>query len=308
MKLTITTFFLLCLCVPAPAVSAGKTHKDFVQEGSYVSFDIYRLFHICKGDQEPTVIIEPGIGGSLANWFPVQEALSPELRTCLYDRAGYGMSYEGSGARTASQIAGELAAMIRSAKIPGPYILVGHSFGGYVVQYFAKKQMADLAGVVLVDSSHPDQVQRLAGLDEIGDTYRHIVNGPVTIRSGEFSDAKDFWNMLNGQRKSIFTQMYELKYFGESADEVRDAGAFPDIPLAVITRDRELLPTTVDGHSYEMEWQDMQKELVNLSSHSWQTIARNSSHAIHMDDPDLLVSEILRIRDMYRELSGSTLK
>ncbi|MDX1519658.1 MAG: alpha/beta hydrolase, partial [Gammaproteobacteria bacterium] len=263
---------------------------------------IYRLFHICKGDREPTVIIEAGIGGSLANWLPVQKALSPELRTCVYDRAGYGMSYEGSGARTAGQIAEELAALIRYADLPGPYILVGHSFGGYVVQIFARKKLADLAGVVLVDSSHPDQVQRLAGLDEIGDTYRHIINGPVSIRGGAFSDAKEFWNMLNGQRKSIFTQMYELKYFSESAEEVRNAGTFPDIPLAVITRDRELLPTTGEGHSYETEWQDMQRELVALSSHGWQTIARDSSHVIHIDDPDLLVREILKVRDSYRKL------
>jgi pimeloyl-ACP methyl ester carboxylesterase len=272
--------------------------KDlFTPQGSYVTFDLYSLFYHCEGDREPTVIIEGGIGYSLPNWYPIQQALSSHMRTCVYDRAGYGMSHQGAGARTAGRIADELYILLKVAKIPGPYILVGHSFGGYVVQYFAKKNPQEVAGVVLVESSHPDQVTRLANLDVIKNKEkRNIITGRETMTSGgKPRDAHSHWYMLNSARKAIFTQMDELKYFKESAKMVRELGPLPDTPLAVITRSRHLLPTTENGHSLEEEWRDMQRELVTLSTQGWQTIAPVSGHSIHIDAPDVLVDEVLKI-------------
>jgi len=89
--------------------------------------------------------------------------------------------------------------------------------------------------------------------------------------------------------------MNELKYFKESAQEVAQAGNFPDVPLSVITRGKELLPATADGHSLEKEWLDMQRNLVTLSTQGWQTIATNSGHSAYIDEPDLVIEEILKV-------------
>lgn len=294
---------IIILLLQQVTVAYAETgHGPYKPQGSYVNFDIYSLYYHCEGGRGPTAVIEGGIGYSLAEWQPIQQALAPHLRTCVYDRAGYGMSYRGNGARTAAQIADELYDLLKVADIPGPYILVGHSFGGYVVQYFAKKNPHLVAGMVLVDSSHPDQVHRLAELDAISNNeYRGLINGQTPVTSIKPEDAQSYWHMLNRQRKAIFTQMDELKYFRESAEQVRDAGVFPDIPLAVITRGQQLLPATEEGHSLEQEWRDMQRELVTLSKQGWQTVAANSGHSIHIDAPDVVIEEVLRVLDKVTE-------
>lgn len=278
----------------------------YVPQGFYASFDLYSIYYHCVGKNEPTVIIEGGIGYSLAEWMPIQEALSTRLRTCVYDRAGYGLSNWGGGERTAGQIAEELLALLKIAKIPGPYILVGHSFGGYVVQYFAKKYPQIVAGAVLVESSHIDQISRLAELDLIkGKGKREIITGQVYISPGIPKDAKSHWYMLNSSRKAIFTQMDELKYFKDSAELVRILGTFPDIPLAVITRDQKLLPDTGAGVSMEQVWLDMQHELASLSKFGWQTIATNSGHSIHIDAPKVIIEEVLKVQKKAGEMSAT---
>lgn len=93
--------------------------------------------------------------------------LSKQTQVCAYDRAGYGWSEPGPAPRTTDQIVGELFDLLVEAAIPSPYVLVGHSFGGYNAQYFAKVYPRLTAGMVLVDSSHPEQSERLSDKSEI---------------------------------------------------------------------------------------------------------------------------------------------
>ncbi|NIQ14262.1 MAG: hypothetical protein GTO02_07615, partial [Candidatus Dadabacteria bacterium] len=184
-------------------------------------------------------------------------------------------------------------------------ILIGHSFGGFIVQYFTKKNPQKISGVVLVESSHPDQIDRLTKFNLINkNENREIITGREPLYSGIPKDALSHWDMLNSRRKAFFTQMEENSYFQESAEQIKNAGKFPDVPLAVITRDQELLPVTENGHSMENEWRKMQRELVQLSKHGWQTIAKNSGHSIHIDAPNVVIEEVLKIRDKINELSS----
>ena len=105
----------------------------------------------------PTVVFESGIAATSQNWLHVQEEVAGYTRAVSYDRGGLGWSSECTSERTPTNIAAELRQVLEQAEIPGPYVLVGHSFGGLVVRRFAAMYPADVAGVVLVDSMRVEE-------------------------------------------------------------------------------------------------------------------------------------------------------
>ncbi len=114
----------------------------------------------CTGQGSPAVILESGLGDSYVSWRKVQPQVSKFTRVCSYDRAGIGFSDSSSQPRTSKVIAGELHALLRAADLAPAYVLVGHSMGGFDVRVFAGLYRSEVAGMVLVDSSHPDQDNR----------------------------------------------------------------------------------------------------------------------------------------------------
>ena len=125
-------------------------------------FDVggYKMHIDCTGEGSPTVILESGLGDSYISWRRVQPRIAKFTRVCSYDRAGLGYSESSSQPRTSKVIAGELHALLRAAGVAPPYVLVGHSMGGYDVRLYASLYRNEVAGMVLVDASHPDQENR----------------------------------------------------------------------------------------------------------------------------------------------------
>jgi pimeloyl-ACP methyl ester carboxylesterase len=128
-----------------------------------------RLHLHSEGDSGPAVILEAGIGASSLSWSLVQPLVARFARVYAYDRAGYGWSdppRRADGPRIPSRLAEELRALLHAAQVPGPYILVGHSFGGYVARLYAERWPAEVAGLVMLDSpdisewADPSPVQR----------------------------------------------------------------------------------------------------------------------------------------------------
>jgi len=113
----------------------------------------------CAGDGTPPVILEPGGFGGYGgyNWRKVQPEVAKFTKVCWYDRAGEGWSDPPPTTRNSGTIANDLHELLRRAPVPGPYVLVGHSIGGSYVRIFAARFPSEVVGVVLVDSSHPDQ-------------------------------------------------------------------------------------------------------------------------------------------------------
>ncbi len=299
-----TNLLLVILSITASANSlADRNLEELDIQGRYIGLGLHRLYVDCRGNSEPTVLVDVGLGDASINWLPVMEGLEDSTRICLYDRAGYGWSDNGPGARTTAQIAYELHAMLEMGEIPGPYIIVGHSFGGFTARYFATVYSKETVGVVLVDSSHPDQIVRLADLDK-KDAKRELIVSHRSLPPDNLTPLQRKWYFLNSSRKATFTLMDELKNFSLSAEQVSHAGNFPNIPLAVLTRGKSLLPT-IDGKSLENEWIDMQKDLVTLSPQAWHVIVKNSGHNIYADNPGAIINEIRKVlkqaRDNIRE-------
>lgn len=103
----------------------------------------------------PPVILEAGISASSVSWRLVQERLAPTTRVASYDRAGYGWSPAKPAPRTLDNLVAELHEWLSASGIPGPFVLVGHSFGGLILRHYAARHREQIAGLVLVDPLEP---------------------------------------------------------------------------------------------------------------------------------------------------------
>jgi pimeloyl-ACP methyl ester carboxylesterase len=122
-----------------------------------VSIGTHRLHIRCDGDGAPTVIFDAALGGSSLSWSLVQPTVARLTQACTYDRAGFGWSDAGPLPRTADRIADELHELLRAAAVPPPYVLVGHSYGGLVMRFYASRHPNDVAGLVLIEPAIPEE-------------------------------------------------------------------------------------------------------------------------------------------------------
>ncbi len=136
-----------------------RCHQDIQTSpplGRSIEAGGHKLHIRCTGSGSPTVVFEAGAGAFSLDWWNVQAEVSKFTRACSYDRAGFAWSEPGPTPRTGDRIAEELHALLNNAGEKPPYLMVGHSFGGIYVRIFQSKYPNEVAGVVLVDSSHED--------------------------------------------------------------------------------------------------------------------------------------------------------
>jgi pimeloyl-ACP methyl ester carboxylesterase len=154
--------------------------------GKLVDIGGLRLHINCTGAGSPTVIMEAGPNDSSVIWQLVQPEISRFTRACSYDRAGFGWSDVPNEARTSVNIANELERLLSRAAVPGPYVLVGHDFGTLDLRVFTAHHRQQVAGMVFVDSVHPDIHHRppfnMASESTVANAYYHVI--PWTVPLG----------------------------------------------------------------------------------------------------------------------------
>lgn len=133
------------------AAGAAADRRLYPPPGRMVDVGGHRLHLVERGAGEPAVIFESGISATCLNWTRVRTEVERFTRACTYDRAGLGWSDLAESARIASNILSDLHALLEAARLPKPFILVGHSFGGLLVRAYASRRPDDVAGLVLVD-------------------------------------------------------------------------------------------------------------------------------------------------------------
>jgi pimeloyl-ACP methyl ester carboxylesterase len=282
--------------VEAPEAAHGRI--DLVHPPGR-RFDIGGIdLHLyCVGEGSPTVVLDAGLGGFSLEWAPVQLPLSTELRICSYDRAGYGWSDAVRGRRTTVAIVTELRQLLDVAGERGPFVLVGHSFGGYTVQGFAQRFPEDTAGLVLVDASHPAQHDRLPRrLADEGQKQptrgRRLQTATPTLPDGFPTEYAEVAYHLMYARKAVGAQRKELADFDASGRQLQSGGPLPPVPLIVLTRGLRVWPRDDFGDEMERVWTELQNDLTRVAGPSAHWYALQSGHYIHLDEPAIVIEAV----------------
>jgi pimeloyl-ACP methyl ester carboxylesterase len=320
-------FASVIACISLLLVLAGLFYQEIKQRGDarrfpevgrLVSGDGVRLNINCTGQGSPTVVLEAGLAMFSTSWQQVQQGIAKFTRVCSYDRAGYAWSDSSPLPRTSSQIAKELHSLLANAGEKPPYILVGHSFGGLSVRAYNGLYSSDVAGVVLVESTHPDLLNRLplsikvASDNAQSQRERQVLFAPLMWRLGiarlmarrqiddsheEFSDRENAY--LSLQPKFIDAVTRESGSLNESNNEVRTSGTLGDKPLIVLTAGQGFLGIPVQGKDLEdirgIWINELQVQLVQLSSQGKRIMVQDSDHMIPQERPDVIVSAVNEI-------------
>jgi pimeloyl-ACP methyl ester carboxylesterase len=138
-------------------IGAALDGRRYPPPGRLVRVDGHRLHLETAGEGTPAVVLDSGLPGTVLSWKFVQSEVARLTRVCSYDRAGLGWSDAGPMPRTSRQIVEELRTLLRNAGIPGPYVLVGHSFGSFTARLYAGLYPDEVAGGVIVDPIHTNE-------------------------------------------------------------------------------------------------------------------------------------------------------
>jgi pimeloyl-ACP methyl ester carboxylesterase len=297
--------------------------RNYPPPGQMVDVGGYRLHLYCLGentDGRPTVILETGLGGSStsSSWGWVQPMIARTTRVCAYDRAGLGWSEPSPYPRDAQHIVTELHTLLQNAQIPGPYVLAGWSFGGLYVRAYASQYREEVAGMVLVDSTSPEQctstpawqaqcassannasiahtlsrfgIMRVINLFQPATGLPGPQNAAILASSSTVKD----WDAQNAEFRAssaTYTQVLSSKSLGA-------------IPLFVLTATDHGAPPNL-----EQQWQVWQSGFTALSTNSVQRVVPGETHnslLYNSTDAKVTVEAILKVVEAAR--TGEQLK
>lgn len=265
--------------------------------GQLVTVNGIHLHLVCMGESRlgrPTVVLEPGLGAPSTVWAWVQPEVAQMTRVCAYDRAGLGWSDPSSTPRDARHIAADLHALLHSAHVPGPYVLAGWSFGGLYTRVFADQYPDEVAGLVLIDSSSPDQCTSTpAGQAQCASTAQIFNMAPILARLGIMRllahtqpasglPAPQSGELLaaSSATKDWDTQSAEYGAWSASSAQASQAGALGDRPLVVLSATDHGTPADL-----EALWQEWQAGFTQLSTDSAQRVVDGATHvSLVMDE------------------------
>jgi pimeloyl-ACP methyl ester carboxylesterase len=261
----------------------------------------HRLYLQCTGSGSPAVVLTNGFGEHTASWAWITPSVARHTRVCSYDRAGQGWSDDAGAPQDGVAVAADLRALLAAADVPGPYVLVGHSVGGTYDLVFAERYPDDVAGIVLLDSSSPEQfalpdypaayelgrrtTALYPSLARLGLARLAFGSGPEGLppdaraQEGAFaSSARD----LRGQRD----EWSQLPAVFRQARALTDLGT----PLLVITA----------GEGQQAGWAEAQDELAALSTDGVHRTVDGATHMALLNDRAYAVRCAGGIRDLVR--------
>src|SRR6266508_643076 len=288
-------------CIYEPIAEAADA-KAYPPPGQMVDVGGYRLHINCTGEGSPTVVIESGWGDSSASWGWVQPEVAKTTRICTYDRAGMGWSESSPQPRTAREFAKELHTLLAKANEPGPYVLVGHSMGGFTILVYAHDYPDEVSGLVLVDSqalpptnATPKPTPKPGGTSLVSLIARigvmRLLAGPLGAIQDLPPEAKQAYTAYSVIPRSAQTQLDEFIGMSEGGAQARAVTTLGALPLIVLSA---RLDDTADHTA-------SQTGFLKLSTNSQQLFAEQSGHRIMIEQPKAAVAAIMQMVELVRQ-------
>ena len=278
-----------------------STGPAVAMPGQLVDVGPYQLHLDCHGSHAPTVILEPGASGSAASMGLIAPAVARDSRVCVYDRAGRGWSDTAASPPDGAQIATDLHTLLGRAHVPGPYVLVGHSFGGLYVMTYAARYPEEVAALVLVDSTAPNDHPVAVPSAGSYSVLRHVsslVGTTGRLGLGRLLAAASYSELPPQDRDDARSTMATGKHLAGLLEEygvanrsaaaagtLRSLGAKPLVLLTAAVGNR-------DG------WMSSQDKMAALSSNSAHRVEPGATHASFVDEPAHAASVVRAINDV----------
>jgi pimeloyl-ACP methyl ester carboxylesterase len=303
--------------------SRSRAAREFPLQGKLVDIGGRRMQLDCRGSGSPTVVFESGldINGSLS-WSLVHEEVAKTTRACAYSRAGIMWSDPKDSTQNAKTVAEDLHATLVKAGEIAPFVLVGHSLGGPYIMTYTKYYGSDVAGLVFVDASHPDQVQRFKAVTSYSPTDMILLikagvafawSGavrmvPLATQGVPHQPPRAVQAMAAYAPTSLASLLKEF----ESGDQtLAEAGTFRQLgnrPLNVLTSmaplPQEVLTalklTPEQGVQYKEIWKQMHDEEASWSSQSRHQLVADADHYIQFDRPDIVIEAVKSVVNNVR--------
>ena len=289
---------------------ARRGDEKIPAPGRLVEVEPGRQMHItCLGAGAPTVILEAGLGDyGWSSWSTVQPQIAATTRTCSYDRAGTGWSDPPRVDPMPSAMVNDLRALLAAAGERGPYVLVGHSLGGPIVRHHARRFPGEVAGLVLVDGSHEDQLTRLPPLPKAAELVISALPALHFLGLDRLAGAlaKDTAAKTQVARvtsdRATANTTWIYNHLAPFLAQARDSGnSLGDVPLVVLTA------STMQGPGMPPElatrfhaaWVTLNQEIATYSTRGQQRIVPGTTHYIQRDQPQAVIDAVT---GMVREL------
>lgn len=307
------------------AVGKWQTLGEYPPMGKLVDVGGRRIQIDCRGQGSPTVVFESGLDmmGALS-WSAVHDDIATTTRACAYSRAGILWSDPADGPRDARAVADDLHAALKQAGEHGPLVLVGHSLGGPYAMVYTQRHGDEVAGLVLVDATHPDQIVRLAATGaptRMSPTDRSIQGLAASLQwTGlvrAFAQAQGHLpnmpavadaTMKAYAPTSLGAMLAEADVLETTLAQAASARNLGQRPLYVLTamapftaEARQQMGLSVEqAEQTKLVWRTLHEEAAGWSSRGRHEVVPDANHYIQFEHPERVVRAVNTVVELIR--------
>ena len=294
-----------------------RAAREYPAQGRLIDIGGRRMQIDCRGSGTPIVIFEAGLDtmGSLS-WSAVHDAVAATTRACAYSRAGVMWSEPRAGKFETDNVARDLHALLLAAGERAPFVMVGHSLGGPYIMNFTRLYPQEVAGLVFVDASYPDQVGRMTqaagkkmeaglGVFKVANALSwtgiprlvaaHTDSPTIPAQTKLAEDA-----YISRSLGAALQELESLDAILSAAGQLRQLG---DRPIVVLTATKPypaailkaMQMTTEQGRRIQTAWKEMHDEEASWSHHSRHELVPDAMHYIQFDRPDVVIAAVREV-------------
>ncbi|UNK16960.1 alpha/beta hydrolase [Paenibacillus sp. N3/727] len=295
-------------------ILSKKDRTKFKPTGQIVHIGSNKLHVNVSGQGSPTVILEAGMGAFSLDWCLVQPEISKFATVISYDRAGFGWSSATHKKSTCKDYVDDLRQALSALNLKPPYVLVGHSYGGLIMRLFAAEYPEEVAGLVLVDSTHENRflhefmdLKRKEQWNKAKKLYRlGYLLSPLGIPRFMKSSFVGSKRLPSAEQRMVKALGYQTKAYramylelinsmesGRQLQSVKKLAA--QLPVIVLTAGKQ-----------DEDWKKQQTELLSLTDSTKQIIVEDSWHSIQIHNPDIVIKSIREMVDGGGQLTSNT--